>query len=74
MEQITIQVKDKQKARALVDILQSLDFVEVVTSDRPIKTKARLKKPAEFFTLAGIWTNRNVSMESIRNKAWPAGK
>ncbi|MGB8215326.1 MAG: hypothetical protein WCE68_17390 [Anaerolineales bacterium] len=72
MEQITIQVKDKRKARALMDFLQTLDFVETVASDAPRTTKkGRQAKSRDFFTLAGVWADRDVSAETLRKKAWP---
>jgi hypothetical protein len=72
MEQITIRVKDKQKARVLKDFLQTLDFVETIASqDRPIARKNRQGNSAAFFTMAGIWAKRDISLETIRKKAWP---
>jgi hypothetical protein len=40
MEQIVIQVKDKKKAQALKEFLQTLDFVESV-SEPDLKNKGR---------------------------------
>jgi hypothetical protein len=72
MEQITIQVNDKQKARALKNFLQTLDFVETIASqDRPLAKKKRQADPANFFKMAGIWAKRDISLETIRQKAWP---
>jgi hypothetical protein len=72
MEQIIIQVKNKRKARALLNFLASLDFVEAVSSanlpttenDQPIATE-------DFFALAGLWAGRDVTLDKIREKAWP---
>jgi hypothetical protein len=70
MEQIVIQVKDKKKAQALKDFLQSLDFVESVS--QPAKSKkGRQAKHVDFFSLAGLWAGRDTSQESLRIKAWP---
>jgi hypothetical protein len=72
MEQITIQVKDKQKARALKNFLQTLDFVETISSqDRRVAKEKWQGDPATFFKLAGIWAKRDISLETIRQKAWP---
>ena len=71
MEQIVIRVKDKQKAQALKSFLQTLDFVETVTgSEAGMAKKGRQSKKTDFFSLAGIWAGREVSLESIRQKAW----
>jgi hypothetical protein len=72
MEQIVIRVKDKQKAQALANFLQTLDFVETVTgSAAGIAKKSQQAKKGDFFPLAGIWSGRETSLESIRQKAWP---
>ena len=70
MEQIVIQVKDKKKAKALKDFLQTLDFVESVTQPG-LSRKGRQIKKADFFSMAGLWAGRDISQESIRKDAWP---
>lgn len=71
MEQITIQVRDHRKARALKDFLKSLDYVEKVTvADLRNRSVSRAKN-ADFFALAGIWSKREITVESLRQKAWP---
>jgi hypothetical protein len=72
MEQITIQVKNKQKAQALINFLKAMDFIEDVTvSDlSTLKPKARVNNK-KFFALAGLWAGRDVTLDSIRQKAWP---
>ena len=72
MEQIIIHVNDKQKAQALKDFLQALDFVETIASaNLPVKSGKKLQKETDFFSLAGLWAGRDISQESIRRKAWP---
>jgi len=72
MEQITIRIKDKKKARTLVDFLKTLDFVEKVSSsDLPNLEDDEEKREDDFFALAGLWAGRDVSLKSIREKAWP---
>ena len=70
MEQITIQVKDRRKARALLNFLASLDFVEAVSSADLPATGQQAQDDADFFALAGLWAGRDVSLETIREKAW----
>lgn len=72
MEQITIQVKNKQKAQALINFLKAMDFIEDVTASdlSTLKPKARINNK-EFFALAGLWAGRDVTLDSIRQKAWP---
>ncbi|MBE3140833.1 MAG: hypothetical protein IMZ53_09645 [Thermoplasmata archaeon] len=70
MEQIVIQVKDKKKAQALKNFLQTLDFVESVT-EPGMNRQGRQIKSADFFSIAGLWAGRDISQESIRKEAWP---
>jgi len=72
MEQITIQVKNKQKARALINFLKAMDIIEDVTASdlSTLKPKAKINDK-EFFALAGLWAGRDVTLDSIRQKAWP---
>jgi hypothetical protein len=70
MEEIVIQVKDRKKAQALKDFLQTLDFVESV-SQPGLSKKGRQTKSVDFFSLAGLWAGREISQESLRKEAWP---
>ena len=72
MEQITIQVKNKQKAQALIEFLKAMDFIEDVTASdlSAFKPKSRTSDK-DFFALAGLWAGRDVTLDSIRQKAWP---
>ena len=72
MEQITIQVKNKKKAQALINFLKAMDFIEEVTASElsTLKPKAKINNK-EFFALAELWTGRDVTLDSIRQKAWP---
>ena len=71
MEQITIQIKNKKKAQALLDFLKSLDFIEDINfTDLSAKNAAQMGDK-DFFALAGIWSERDVTLDSIRSSAWP---
>lgn len=70
MEQITIHVKNKRKAQALIEFLQAMDFVEAVTSGFVIPKPQSIENEADFFALKGLWAGRDISIESIRQKAW----
>lgn len=68
MEQITIRVQNKEKARLLFDLLRSLDFVETIEStNEPEKDETN----EDFFALAGLWADRDMTQDSLRQKAWP---
>lgn len=69
MEQIVIRIHNKEKAKLLAELLQSLDFVDVVETEnqRPV-TPAQ---ETDFFALAGLWEGRDITLESLRQRAWP---
>jgi hypothetical protein len=71
MEQITIHIRDRRKARALRDFLKSLDYVEKVTIADLRNRSAARGNQVDFFASAGIWSGRKVTVESLRQKAWP---
>ena len=71
MEQIVIQVRDKEKAKMLLELLAALDFVHSVKTRHAETETESLDEPLDFFALAGIWQDRDVSQESIRKEAWP---
>ncbi len=74
MEQIVIQVRDKEKAKVLFELLTALDFVDSVKTSEAeeVERKATVREEAaDFFALAGLWQDREVTLESIRQKAWP---
>ncbi len=68
MEQITIRVQNKEKAKLLFDLLRSLDFVEAVETTDELHSE---KGNDDFFALAGLWANRDISQDDLRQKAWP---
>lgn len=72
MEQITIQIKNKRKAKALIDFLKSLDFVEHIDFTNISPQSNAGMKETDFFALAGIWSGRDITIDAIRSQAWPA--
>lgn len=72
MEQITIRIKDKKKAQTLLDFLKSLDFVESVSEKELSAEKASENDgESDFFSMAGFWSGRDITLQSIREQAWP---
>jgi len=53
----------------LSEILSALDFVSSVEVIK--KAAVTSEKKEDFFALAGLWENRNMTAESIRREAWP---
>ena len=72
MEQITIRIKDRKKAQTLLDFLKSLDYIESVSEkDLPPEKPSSENGEKDFFALAGLWAGREISIQSIREQAWP---
>jgi hypothetical protein len=72
MEQITIRIKDKKKAQTLLDFLKSLDFIESVTEkDLSVEKTSSMGGESDFFSMAGFWAGRDISLKTIREQAWP---
>ena len=75
MKHITVRVQDHEKAQLLCKILQALDFVmHISTDDQQINEILRqetVDRTEEFFSYAGLWSNREVSAKAIRQQAWP---
>ena len=69
MKRIEIRVRNEQKAKALLEFLRSLDFVELTETNEGQSDK-RVDNEA-FFALAGIWEGRDDTLDSIRHEAWP---
>jgi hypothetical protein len=73
MEQITILVRDKQKARSLLDLLRSLDFVSILDVENVgMQDESNdASREEQFYAAAGIWKDRDITAESLRAAAWP---
>ena len=66
METLTIKVKNRERLLFLYRLLKYFDFVELPE----MKDETGASSKGDFFTIAGIWKDREVSQESIRKKAW----
>ncbi len=72
MEQIYIRVRDHKKADALRRFLKTLDYIESVSSSVLPETSQKSKaEDADFFALSGLWSGRDITVESLRERAWP---
>lgn len=74
MEQITILVENKEKVSLLSALLKALDFVKSVRVDT-IETDAEKiserDSGSDFFSLSGIWKDRDIELTTIRAQVWP---
>jgi hypothetical protein len=66
MERLQITVSDEHTKNLVIRLLHSIDGVKI-SEKRP----AHMPDPASSLkSLSGIWKNRDISLQDIRNKAW----
>lgn len=72
MELITIQVNDKEKARLLLDLFQSIDFVTIVDAEsvEPLESEANGSSMESHDSAFGMWRDTDITAESLRENAW----
>ena len=77
MEIITIKIYDSENVPIIMDMLKKFDFI--IELDRTIRPSDEGKKnlPVQWATekpsindFAGVWDNRNIALDELRNKAW----
>ena len=73
METVTLKIKNKSKFQHFLTFIKDLDYVEVLRKE-PVKKKKSTTAENDFFALAGMWENRDISAEDLRSKAWPKKK
>lgn len=73
METVTLKIKNKSKFQHFLNYIKDLDYVEVLRKE-PTKKKESTAAEDDFFSLAGMWENRDISAEELRAKAWPKRK
>lgn len=62
---IVIDVSNKEKAKHLIDMLKDIPYVKNIK----IESKKKKRKP-DFEAVFGIWKDRDITLEDIREKAW----
>ncbi len=64
MKKITLTIKDDKKINFLMELLKQFDFIEIQS------TGQKLNDNYDFFSSAGLWKDRNINAEQLRNQAW----
>ncbi|MBD3307405.1 hypothetical protein GF339_13290 [candidate division KSB3 bacterium] len=74
-QRIVVEVQDQEKADLLYQLLDALDFVTCISTEDIHEEKPRQldmeTHSQEFFSYAGLWAEHDVTITSIRQKAWP---
>ncbi|MBK3332927.1 hypothetical protein GWK41_07585 [Persephonella atlantica] len=62
---IVIDISNEEKAKHLIDLLKDIPYVKKIQ----IKSEKKKGKP-NFESIFGVWKERDITLESIRKKAW----
>ena len=76
MIQISFDVVDEANGQLLIRLLSALDFVSdvrVLSNGKEGREKAAATENSDpdFFALAGLWKDRDITLDSLRQSAWP---
>lgn len=75
MERITIRVNNKQKARIVLTLLKTIGLIEDIQEESEDWKDSQIlegqTEDTDFFALAGIWADRDITHETLRKEAWP---
>ena len=61
--QVILEVENNKEGRALINFLRQLPFVKIQKSQK-------YKKEQKLEEIFGIWKDRDVTKETLREKAW----
>jgi hypothetical protein len=64
---ITLDIKNESKKESFLNFLSTLDYIEIKSQEEEKKPKSKKDKFSEF---AGLWENKNIDLQTIREKAW----
>ncbi len=80
MTSLVIQIKDN-KVMKILNSLKDIDLISFIEEKKSLKKEELYKlKPRnssgldDFFDLVGIWKDRDININTIRNRAWPKRK
>jgi len=66
MEKLQVTIHDAQTKNMVIRLLHSIEGIEIIDTHRSRKGNPS----ASLHSLAGIWKDRNISLDELRNKAW----
>lgn len=61
---LTVTVKDDNKLNFLLELLRQFDFVEIQ------KVPEKRSDQYDFYRSAGLWKNRKIDAQQLRDQAW----
>jgi hypothetical protein len=70
MHRIIVSINNKKNTRFIMTLLQKFDFVKF-EPDEIEKEIPFAKRKGNWSNIIGIWKDRDINIDSIREKAWP---
>jgi len=70
MSEIVVHIQDRTKIGFLVELLTSFDVVDGVDASHEISSDVVNNDSSDFFSLAGIWYDRDIDIETLRSQGW----
>lgn len=65
MHKLVLKIKNNKNYKMFLDMLEHIDFVELEE-----KTISSPKSGQSLNKLYGMWKDRNIDLQKIRDKAW----
>ena len=71
MTSIRVLIKEDDKARDFIRFLRDIDFLDIQIENQtePLGSKG----VDALQSICGLWKGRDITLDSIRNKAWARG-
>ena len=66
MSRLIIDIKDESKKGIIIDLLKEFTFVSV----KEDKDMPKKKTTADLDSIFGLWKDREIDFQEIREKAW----
>jgi hypothetical protein len=71
--ELVVQIHDQYKALKLVEFLRAFDFVNIIqtnNTDEKVVQQENIAENVDFFSYAGLWANREITVDTLRQQAW----
>ena len=68
--EFVVQIRDHDKAVKLVEFLRAFDFVKIIQTNTTDEKIVQHENTVDFFSYAGLWANREITVETPRQQAW----
>lgn len=67
---LALKLTDAARLPMLLEILRHFDFIETAEAEQVEGAEQVVDKASAFHALAGIWAERDITAEELRQQAW----